>query len=399
MPATKGAWAKRAKNKPATSHKSVVAPLAKTVIIMRMLFVYPVIASWANNGIGVLEPGVLVLLATESLVALRYWEQIQGFVSRHPLVPSLDILLSVLVMGSSRGSSPYFLYLGATAVLIGLLYAGKNRMLLTFILLGAFVLVPLILQSRNNRSDPLTSVVEMIASSLVLVVLVHLGGRLKALQGRVDTAITLASQNAREGALGEERSRIARELHDSTVKSLVGISLLSASIKQKPESALRTAELIEQAATTAIDESRTILSSLRQGNTGDFETVLKKSMNELEVVHNVPVTLTFEGDGVSPEHHFNLRKILEEAVTNAAVHSGTDRIDVAVHTATEDVIARVTDYGCGFRQRSGTSGHIGLASMRERAEEMGGTLTVSSIVNRGTTVTVHVPGEVRGAYE
>ncbi|MDK7750721.1 histidine kinase [Brevibacterium sp. UMB10442] len=366
---------------------------------MRMLFVYPVIASWANIGIGVLEPGVLVLLATESLVALRYWEQIQGFVSRHPLVPSLDILLSVLVMGSSRGSSPYFLYLGATAVLIGLLYTGRNRMLLTFILLGAFILIPLILQSRNNRPDPLTSVVEVIASSLVLVVLVHLGSRLNTLQDRVNTAITLASQNAREGALGEERSRIARELHDSTVKSLVGISLLSASIRNKPESALRTAQLIEQAATTAIDESRSILRSLRQGNTGDFETVLEKSMNELEVVHNVPVTLTFEGDGVSPEHHFNLRKILEEAVTNAAVHSGTDRIDVAVHTAKEDVIARVTDYGRGFRHRSGASGHIGLASMRERAEEMGGTLTISSIMNRGTTVTVHVPGEVRGAYE
>lgn len=366
---------------------------------MRMLFVYPIIVSWENNGIGVLEPGVLVLLATESLVALRYWEQIQRFVSRHPLVPSLDILLSVLVMGSSRGSSPYFLYLGATAVLIGLLYAGKNRMLLTFILLGAFILVPLILQSRNNRPDSLTSVIEIIASSLVLVVLVHLGSRLNSLQGRVDTAITLASQNAREAALGEERSRIARELHDSTVKSLVGISLLSSSIKQKPESAQRTVELIEQAATTAIDESRLILRSLRQRNTSDFETVLKKSMSELEVVHDVPVRLTFEGNEVSPEHHFNLRKILEEAVTNAAVHSGTDRVDVAVHAATEDTIARVTDYGRGFRHRSGASGHIGLASMRERAEEMGGTLTISSIVNKGTTVTVHVPGEGRGANE
>ena len=72
---------------------------------------------------------------------------------------------------------------------------------------------------------------------------------------------------------------------------------------------------------------------------------------------------------------------------------------MAVHTAKEDVIARVTDYGRGFRHRSGASGHIGLASMRERAEEMGGTLTISSIMNRGTTVTVHVPGEVRGAYE
>lgn len=379
-------------------NKSIATPLVKVIVAIRMLFIYPVIASWTETSITSGEPLVLALLALESLVAFIFWDRIKNFVSRHPLILSIDILLVVIAIGPGQGISPYFLYLGATAVLIGLLYDRQNRTILATLLIGSYALIPLILRT-TPATYSLYGAVESCVSVTILVVLVLLGSRLHSLQQRVDTAVEIASRNAREATLGEERSRIARELHDSTVKSLVGINLLSATIQKQPQNAAKTAELIQAAATSAIAESRQLLSSLRQGDAANFDETLQASLEEIEVVHGVEVRLSNEGGQFPSDLQYNVRKIIEEAVTNSAVHSGTDYIDVAIHRDGDSLTARVSDYGTGFRYAHKKSGHIGIASMRERAAEIGGLLTLTSVPDKGTTVTLHVSDVQRTEVE
>lgn len=379
-------------------NKSIATPLVKVIVAIRMLFIYPVIASWTETSITSGEPLVLALLALESLVAFIFWDRIKNFVSRHPLILSIDILLVVIAIGPGQGISPYFLYLGATAVLIGLLYDRQNRTILATLLIGSYALIPLILRT-TPAAYSLYGAVESCVSVTILVVLVLLGSRLHSLQQRVDTAVEIASRNAREATLGEERSRIARELHDSTVKSLVGINLLSATIQKQPQNAVKTAELIQAAATSAIAESRQLLSSLRQGDAANFDETLQASLEEIEVVHGVEVRLSNEGGQFPSDLQYNVRKIIEEAVTNSAIHSGTDYIDVAIHRDGDSLTARVSDYGTGFRYAHKKSGHIGIASMRERAAEIGGLLTLTSVPDKGTTVTLHISDVQRTEVE
>ena len=379
-------------------NKSIATPLVKVIVAIRMLFIYPVIASWTETSITSGEPLVLALLALESLVAFIFWDRIKNFVCRHPLILSIDILLVVIAIGPGQGISPYFLYLGATAVLIGLLYDRQNRTILATLLIGSYALMPLILRT-TPATYSLYGAVESCVSVTILVVLVLLGSRLHSLQQRVDTAVEIASRNAREATLGEERSRIARELHDSTVKSLVGINLLSATIQKQPQNAVKTAELIQAAATSAIAESRQLLSSLRQGDAANFDETLQASLEEIEVVHGVEVRLSNEGGQFPSDLQYNVRKIIEEAVTNSAVHSGTDYIDVAIHRDGDSLTARVSDYGTGFRYAHKKTGHIGIASMRERAAEIGGLLTLTSVPDKGTTVTLHVSDVQRTEVE
>lgn len=379
-------------------NKSIATPLVKVIVAIRMLFIYPVIASWTETSITSGEPLVLALLALESLVAFIFWDRIKNFVSRHPLILSIDILLVVIAIGPGQGISPYFLYLGATAVLIGLLYDRQNRTILATLLIGSYALIPLILRT-TPATYSLYGAVESCVSVTILVVLVLLGSRLHSLQQRVDTAVEIASRNAREATLGEERSRIARELHDSTVKSLVGINLLSATIQKQPQNAVKTAELIQAAATSAIAESRQLLSSLRQGDAANFDETLQASLEEIEVVHGVEVRLSNEGGQFPSDLQYNVRKIIEEAVTNSAIHSGTDYIDVAIHRDGDSLTARVSDYGTGFRYAHKKSGHIGIASMRERAAEIGGLLTLTSVPDKGTTVTLHISDVQRTEVE
>lgn len=85
--------------------------------------------------------------------------------------------------------------------------------------------------------------------------------------------------------------------------------------------------------------------------------------------------------------------IMVEAVGNALKHGQATQVDVVVDFADELLIFGVSDNGCGFKAEGdqGLVGHLGLENMRKHAEGLGGTLTLSSMVGQGTTVTARIP--------
>lgn len=376
--------------------KSITTQLGKFIIVLRMVLLYPVLVSWNGEKFAFWEAAGVVVLATVSLFTFTLWDKVVSFAVRHPLAVSVDIFISILVMARAGSSSAYFLYLSATALLIGLLVEGINRMVLTGLLIAGFLLIALIDDSPHHLSAH--QVVNDVVSASIIVLFVILGARMHSLQTQVNTALQLATRNAREAALGEERSRIARELHDSTVKSLVGISLLSDSIRKQPNASPRLAQAIKDAAESAVDESRQLLSNLRNGTSANFEKHLRTQLDEIAVVHGVSVDLHMNGCEVSTEHAHNVEKIITEAVTNAAMHSGTDKVRVTFTQIDARMRVTVTDYGEGFRVRQKKDGHIGLTGMRERATDIGGTLAISSTPGKGTIVLFDINQEQGEAH-
>lgn len=376
--------------------KSITTQLGKFIIVLRMVLLYPVLVSWNGEKFAFWEAAGVAVLATVSLFTFMFWDRVVTFAVRHPLAVSFDIFVSVLVMARTGSSSSYFLYLGATALLIGLLVEGLNRVILTSLLISGFLLITVTNDSSHHVSGQ--QVLNDIVSASIIVLFAVLGARMRSLQAQVNTALQLATRNAREAALGEERSRIARELHDSTVKSLVGISLLSDTIRKQPDAGPRLSQAIKEAAETAVDESRHLLSNLRNGTSASFAKQLRAQLDEIEVVHGVSVELLMDECVVSSEHAHNVEKIITEAVTNAAMHSGTDKVRVAFKQFGSRMQVTVTDYGEGFRVRQKKEGHIGLTSMRERATDIGGTLAISSTPGKGTIVLLDIDQEQGEAH-
>jgi signal transduction histidine kinase len=106
------------------------------------------------------------------------------------------------------------------------------------------------------------------------------------------------------------------------------------------------------------------------------------------------VMATIERIELPPEMAGDLFRIAQEAVANAGRHSGADAVSISLRTLGSEVELRVADNGHGFEEHNpvGTPkpGHLGIASMRERAELLDGRLEIESS-ERGTRVLVRAP--------
>ena len=195
-----------------------------------------------------------------------------------------------------------------------------------------------------------------------------------------------------------ERSRIARELHDTLLQGLAGITMqLQALWDRLPPTSDKKAlaGIIDDAGQCA-RESRESLWNLRPrrddlSSPSDFAAHLERSANR--VVRGQPVQLKMSldrGHYVPAELEHQLLRIAQEAIGNALQHAHTDEIVVAFRLNRHLASMRITDHGCGFSvaARSGLAGHYGIAGMRERAREIGAEFELQSAEGAGTTVLV-----------
>jgi signal transduction histidine kinase len=199
----------------------------------------------------------------------------------------------------------------------------------------------------------------------------------------------------------EIRRRVSESIHDGPVQELVSLdmmlSAMSSALDRGDEDAAR--RMVREAHSIAernIQALRDEIVSL--GPYAFRELSLETAISEcVPVWHRrfgVEVRLDLEPIELSPELGGCLFQIAQEAVTNAGRHAAADRIAVTLRAQDGQVELRVTDDGKGFGDAwplmADQTGHIGLSSMRERAEMVGGVLTINS-GGRGTQVTVRVP--------
>ncbi|MBB5776390.1 GAF domain-containing sensor histidine kinase [Nonomuraea jabiensis] len=202
-------------------------------------------------------------------------------------------------------------------------------------------------------------------------------------------------ERGRELAMLEERNRVARELHDAVTQKLFSLRLTaqaaSAMLDRAPEKAAAELERVQRLAGEALSELRAVIVELRPAELdrhGLAET-LRKHVRLLDRLH--PAMVTFECAELPPVDsavEVAVLRVAQEALHNVLRHA--EATSVSVRLAYEDgkLVLIVRDDGNGFEQAE--SRGLGLVSMRDRAESVGGVMTVESARGRGTTVRVEV---------
>ncbi len=191
-------------------------------------------------------------------------------------------------------------------------------------------------------------------------------------------------------AVYEERRRMARDLHDGLAQDLAFIASQSQRLidRHRPE----VAQLISEAAVRALDESRVALGALTRPADESLREALESTVSDLARRGGATVVLDVDDDATTPvETKEALVRIAGEAVNNSMRHGGASTVRVELECA-NGLRMVVSDDGCGFTpEEVSVNGGFGVISMRERAEALGGRLTVDSAPGRGAKVEVRVP--------
>jgi two-component system sensor histidine kinase UhpB len=211
--------------------------------------------------------------------------------------------------------------------------------------------------------------------------------RLEAERRRASSA-ALAAQE-------EERSRVARDLHDEVNQALTGLLLRLEAAREKapPELAAELAE-IRAVANQAMNELLTLARQLRPTALDDLGLTAALAGNVRELSRQGAVRATFEADGelaALPEDvQLVVYRVAQEALSNVVRHSGADQVRVGLDREGDRVALSVTDDGCGFTFDQ-TGRGLGIGGMRERALLVGGDLQIESRAGIGTRVRLLVP--------
>jgi signal transduction histidine kinase len=235
----------------------------------------------------------------------------------------------------------------------------------------------------------------------LLALAAAVGGWAVMLQFMVNKQKNVIRQQAQQQATLEERQRIAQDLHDTLEQELVGVNMLLDDTARRMNGgaspATQPLDLARRLLRRAREDSRSTIRELRsvalekRGLPAAIEELLRPLATAagaefMVAVNGTPVRLagTLET---------SLLRLTQEAVANAAKHSGARRIEVKLDYDEESIRLSVRDDGCGFDPLATTvlAGHFGISGMRERAEKIAGRLSINSAPGKGTEIEVHVP--------
>ncbi len=200
-----------------------------------------------------------------------------------------------------------------------------------------------------------------------------------------------------ELAVMQERGRLARELHDSVTQTVFSMTLaaqaaqllLSKDIHQVAAQLERVVEL----ARNASREIQVIIKQLRPASIADegLVTALRDYLAERQARDGLIAHLEVKGEATWPENvTLGLYRIVQEAVNNVIKHAGTREVTIKLDLCDRPARIEVRDHGAGFvmSEIAPQRGHMGLASMAERARELGWALTLEAVPGQGTCVKV-----------
>lgn len=196
-----------------------------------------------------------------------------------------------------------------------------------------------------------------------------------------------------------ERNRLARELHDSVTQTVFSMTLTTQSalllLDREPGRVGAQLDRLSELANSALAEMQTLISELRPETTGGagLATALRHHLAERRLPENLAVSLEVAGDRpLAPAEEQGLFRIAQEALNNVGKHARASRACVRLDL-TEPGWMEIEDDGQGFNlQQVKSQGGIGLASMAERAAEIGWDLRVLTAPGAGTRIRVEKGG-------
>lgn len=247
------------------------------------------------------------------------------------------------------------------------------------------------------------------AGAIVVAVDVTERRRAEELLKQTVATLNLVDEN-RRALLGrivhaqeEERRAIASDIHDDSIQSMfaVGLSLFTLRKALTEPAHVELVDRVQKNVDESTNRLRHLLFELRPAalDEGGLAAALREYLDVMKVEAGIEVRLetSLEHRGTS-ETQVIAYRIAQEALANVRKHARARRVACAVSAADGGILTRIVDDGVGFMQeRAGSArGHLGLVSMRERAEMAGGWLRITSSEGNGCTVEYWIPDAKEG---
>jgi signal transduction histidine kinase len=327
------------------------------------------------------QPFVYDSLLTSAAIALV--TAIIEIMHLYPRYPStlLFYLLLIIALAGIRGSYAAFL-----AVLLSSF--SSHYFLTTLPFPTSFPEQP-----ADDLLDPWVFLAVGITAGQVTAVLRRSAERAKSRE----QAVLLLSKQAQELAILEERQRLARELHDSISQTLYGINLGVRSaleaLDEDPGEAVAAMQYIVSLTEAGLAEMRVLIFELRPESlaTDGIVVALNRQVAVLRSRDKLLVeTALDEEPDLPPEDKYALYRIAQEALHNIVKHADASAVTLRLLKQESELILEVVDDGKGFDPIGPFPGHLGLRSIQERADQLGGVFIIESAPAQGTRLWIRI---------
>ncbi|WP_149547397.1 sensor histidine kinase [Streptomyces marokkonensis] len=352
----------------------------------------------------------VVVTFMASYVLFRDWERFGPLLLRHPTLLAVDMLFGALLLVSAGPDTTLAYVSVCTPLLAGLVYGWRGAAV--FASLQGLIL----LLVYATLEDPHADLAQTLLLPGLCVIAGAVGSSLRNLMLRLGAATqaltTVRARLAVTEAVGAERARLAREMHDSVAKTLHGVALAADGLagsagapRMDPARVRQQAELVARSARRAAAESRELLADLRRESDPDQGTdvlvELAARTKDFSRRTGLPASYSPTGEDtvppVPPAVARQLLTIASEAMENAHRHAEPTRVDV--HAGVHGDLLRISVYDDGTGLPPGTdlehlrrAGHFGLVGMVERAASVGARIRIGRGTRaRGTEVRLELP--------
>lgn len=349
-----------------------------------------------------LHPGAMIvaaLLSVWQLLALVRWDAVGATLSIHPVLLAVDVAACLAVTGLAEPLSPVLLLPATGAVFVGLCLGVRGAAVFTLLLgLGWWLVM-----SGHRPETAAEGYIAWVLAPVGVAGALFLGSGIRRVVLLAAEAEHERRQQTRLAGVAEERARLAREMHDSLVKTLHGVVMMARSLpawmeRDQTKAAVLASRIGDQLE-AATAESRALLVAMRRAQPADpLATQVTESVRrwrdtsgrraEVEVIGN-PV--------LAPAAAYELLAILDELLENVSRHTPpTTRVTVALVEDHGWVRLEVVDDGPGTdvdlnSPGAARPGHFGVVGIRERAARAGGRASFTSNPGHGTVVEVRLP--------
>jgi len=347
-----------------------------------------------------LKPMVLAILA--ALLVLYALERLSPRRSTIIFAAYLALQAALItVLLHTPGKPDYFALLYA---ILGMQTVERFPLATGAMLIGAFtplMYVPLLQMYVPSRAIAFTLVYSAMSAFLAAYSLAlrratlarehaqNLGVELQ----QANRELELSALRVERMAVARERNRLARELHDSVTQTVFSMTLTTKSASMQaennPQQAAQSLDRLYQLSRSAISEMQELIASLSplDGREENLIEAIQRHLIDGFLPDDLQVTLEVEGGGeLSPDQAQAIYRIVQEALNNVVKHAQADQASIRLHLV-DPYFVEVEDRGCGFDfDHTAQHGGVGLSGMRERAEEIGWELMITSTPGAGTRV-------------
>ncbi|MEO6165247.1 MAG: sensor histidine kinase [Candidatus Binatia bacterium] len=312
---------------------------------------------------------------------------------------ALDVVWIALIVFSTGGTrTPFFFYYTFPVITASLRWGLKGSLPVAFIGVAIYASIRLTLAAEAG-AEPI-GIDTIVVRSLYLVFLAGIFGYISEFEKSQNQKLLALSQTAAHVATLQERRRIMFDIHDGILQSLATLILrLEITRGRLPESqseAIQELQAAEELTRSTMQDLRAFLAGKTDHPimSGTLVALLQDELRFIQEGLGLEVTLDCEPENLNlpAEIEREVYYVLREGLTNITRHSHASRVQFRLNQSASAIEVSLQDDGVGMDLATVQNGHgLGLPSMKERIEKLGGKLALKSSPSSGTRVSFSVP--------